>query len=105
MAKLLEIINSLGVGEDGVTTAYPETFIADITGAYEEDMSFPTAKIGVLEAENAALAQENMLLKAHNYELLTLMPSSDDAVEELVEEPGEDTEETIDSLFTEKEDD
>lgn len=102
MAKFDELISSVGVGEDGVTLAYPDTFIADLSGAYAADMEIPVAKIQVLESELAALRQENVLLKAHNYELLVQIPSEDAATDENSDSDSDsdsDDDVTTDDLF------
>jgi hypothetical protein len=75
MARFHDTLSSLGVGEDGISVAYPETFTDDISAAYEEDMGGASAKIAVLEADLAAANQTINELKAHNYDLLTQVPS------------------------------
>ena len=100
MAKFTDMVSSVGVGEDGVTIAYPDNFIADLTAAYDDDMSIPTAKIEVLMAENAALAQENTLLKAHNYELIVQNPSTDDGGSDDGSDDSDDGDDTDDDVTT-----
>lgn len=90
MARFHDMLNSLGVGEDGISTAYPDTFQGDITGAYDEDMGVHTAKIGVLETDLAAALSQIDVLKAHNYDLMTQVPT-DTALDE------EDGDENIDA--------
>ena len=109
MAKFTDLLASLGVAEDGISTAYPETFTADITAAYDEDMSIPAAKIAVLESELAAANDEILTLKAHNYELLIQSPVDGDENEiESDVTDGDDENDTdenlgIEGLFKEKE--
>lgn len=108
MAKFDDLINSIGVGEDGVSIAYPDTFIDDLRGAYTDDMSIPDAQIQVLTAENAGLKQEVILLKAHNYELITQVPSEDvgsdnDSDNDSDDDSDEDV--TTDDLFGDDDDD
>ena len=108
MAKFNDLLASLGVAEDGISTAYPETFTADITAAYDEDMSIPAAKIAVLESELAAANAEILTLKAHNYELLIQSPVNDadpgdgnDGENEDNDENETDADLGIESLFKE----
>lgn len=107
MAKVTDLLDSLGVAEDGISTVYPETFTDDIRAAYDEDISIPAARIAVLEADLAAAQQEIVLLKAHNYELMVSAPAEGETNEPDPEE-GEgdsgDSEERqgVDSLFTDK---
>ena len=70
MGLFHDLIDTLGVGDDGVSVAYPDTFRDDITSAYDGDLSGHAAKIEVLEADNALLKAELTAVKAHNYELL-----------------------------------
>lgn len=110
MSKVLGLLDSLGVAEDGISTAYPETFTDDIRAAYEEDFSIPSAKIEVLEAELAAAKAEILALKAHNYELMVSVPATEpegDLENEPDEVEPEDSDENagVDSLFREKKDD
>jgi hypothetical protein len=70
VAQFNDMLDTLGVGDDGISVAYPETFLDDIRGAYDADMGIPTAKISVLEADLAAALAEIDRLKAHNYDLL-----------------------------------
>lgn len=95
MGKFDDLVSSVGVGDDGVTLAYPETFLTDLSNAFAEDMSIPVAKIDVLTAENAALQQENTLLKAHNYELLVQIPA--DGGGDNAPEGSEDSDDSDDS--------
>lgn len=104
MARFRELIDSLGMGEDGLT-AYPETFTTDLASAYDEDMSIPAARVEVLEADLLAANAEILRLKAHNYELITQVPveaenpeSSDDNADDT------ETGEGVDSLFGDNED-
>jgi hypothetical protein len=76
MARFHDLLATLGVGEDGVSTAYPDTFTDDLSAAYDEDFSVPSAKIQVLETENAELAAQIATLKAHNYDLLMQIPTA-----------------------------
>ncbi len=103
MAKFHELLDSLGYGEDGITTAYPETFITDVTAAYDEDMSIPTSAVDVLKAENAELKDEIVRLKAHNYELITAVPAVDDEPnpdpEDSADDNENDSDKGVDSLF------
>ena len=111
MPKVPDLLSSLGVAEDGISTVYPETFAMDIQSAYDEDFSIPSARISVLEADLAAAQAEILELKAHNYELMVSAPAAESA------EGGEDEEQSedestddnsddnsgVDSLFREKE--
>lgn len=103
MGRFHELIDSVGVGEDGVSVAYPETFIDDIRGAYDEDFAGPTAAITVKDQEISALKQEILELQAHNYQLLMQIPSAP-AVDETPEEDNsesddEDGEGDLDKVF------
>lgn len=110
MSNVLSLLDSVGVAEDGISTAYPETFMDDLRGAYGADSDAAAAKISVLEADLAAAKAQILQLQAHNYELMT----SAVAVETpAVEEPGEDNpsgdndtpdDEGVDSLFKKKDD-
>ena len=100
MGKFDDLISTVGVGEDGVTIAYPDTFLDDVRGAYTADMEIPSAKIQVLEQENAALQQEVILLKAHNYELITQVPSDDSGQSEDDESESDDDGDDTDNLTT-----
>lgn len=87
MARFREILDSLGVGEDGVTTVYPDTFLDDISSAYDEDISFPNSALEVARAELVEARAEIVQLKAHNYELMMQIPANEPAPEDA---PGED---------------
>lgn len=107
MGKFHDMTSSIGMGDDGVSPAYPEAFISDITSAYDEDMSIPGAKIGVLEQDLAAAHAEIAALKAHNYDLLMQVPTAPvEGVEEEPEPSGDDEEDQgTDSLFGDNEKD
>lgn len=77
MAKVTDLIASVGVGEDGVTLAYPDTFLADIGSAFDEDMGLADSRVSVLEADNAALVAENVALKAEMYSLIKQIPAAE----------------------------
>lgn len=104
MGKFHDLTDSLGYGEDGVSLQYPETFIDDARSAYDEDMSIPSARISVLEADLAAAQAESIRLKAHNYELLTAVPAEpgepdpDDDGDD-ADDNDNDSDEGVDSLF------
>lgn len=104
MGKFHDLTDSLGYGEDGVSLQYPETFIDDARSAYDEDMSIPSARISVLEADLAAEQAEIIRLKAHNYELLTAVPDEpgepdpDDDGDD-ADDNDNDSDEGVDSLF------
>jgi hypothetical protein len=105
MARFHDMLSSLGVGEDGVSVAYPETFTDDITAAYDEDFSVPTAKIGVLETELAEANAKIAELKAHNYDLLmqvpaAVTPDAENTEDEPEDEPSEDEPSDIDKVFS-----
>lgn len=102
MAKLLDLLNTVGVGDDGVTPVYPETFVSDLTSAYDEDMQIPTSKIEVLENELAEARAKIVELQAHNYELITQIPS--DTPDDANDDTDNDDEEPqgVDSLFKEE---
>lgn len=110
MAKVTELLDSLGVAEDGISTVYPETFVGDIRAAYEEDFSIPAARIAVLEADLAAAQDKILALKAHNYELMVSVPAteSDENPESEGDDdtPDDDNDDNsgVDSLFGSKED-
>lgn len=107
MPKVTDLLSSLGVAEDGISTVYPDTFVGDITAAYDEDMSIPAARISVLEADLAAAQAEILALKAHNYELMVSVPADEPDAEpegEPEEEPDDNDDNSgVDSLFKEKE--
>jgi hypothetical protein len=103
MARVHDMLSSLGVGEDGVSVAYPDTFVDDISAAYEEDMSGPTAKIGVLETELAEANAKIAELKAHNYDLLMQVPTAttpEEGAPEKEEEPDEEEPSNLDKVFS-----
>lgn len=105
MAKVTDLLSSLGVAEDGISTVYPETFVGDIQTAYDEDFAPVNAKVQVLETELAQAKQEILLLQAHNYELMVSAPVEEQAEteEEAPEEaPDNDDNSGVDSLFKEK---
>ena len=107
MAKVTDLLSSLGVAEDGISTVYPDTFVGDISAAYDEDMSIPAARISVLEADLAAAQAEILALKAHNYELMVSVPAEEPDAEPEGEpdaEEPDDNDDTsgVDSLFKEK---
>lgn len=106
MAKVTDLINSVGVGEDGISRAYPDTFIDDISAAYAEDMAIPDAAILVLETENAELKQVNTQLMAENYQLLKQIPGNVPGPDP-EEEPGdsEPEEDPDDEVFPDDDDD
>lgn len=109
MPKVLDLLSSLGVAEDGISTVYPDTFSTDIAAAYEDDFSIPAARISVLEADLAAAQAEILALKAHNYELMVSAPVEGGDVEEEPEEPDDSDSDNDDSsgvegLFTKKDD-
>lgn len=106
MSKVIEMLDSLGVAEDGISTVYPDTFVDDIRGAYAADFDIPSSKILVLESELAKAQEEILLLKAHNYELIVSAPATDPDEEEEEEEPeGEmnDEDQGVSGLFKNKE--
>lgn len=96
MSSTLSLLDSLGVGEDGISTAYPDTFTDDIRGAYTADADAAAAKIGVLTADLAAAQQQILLLQAHNYELMTSAPTEQPAEVEEEENPASDEPEDTD---------
>lgn len=107
MAKFHDLFDSLGVQEDGVSLAYPDTFRDDLTAAYDEDFSVPSAKIQVLESENAELKAQIAGLKAHNYDLLMsgpAEPSDDDPVDDATtpdgDNPDDGDDKGVDGLFS-----
>jgi len=111
MSNLLSLLDSVGVGEDGISTAYPETFMDDLRGAYGADSDAAAAKISVLEADLAVAKEKILKLQAHNYELMTSAVPVD--TDPAVDEPGEDNpsgdddtpeDEGVDSLFKKKDD-
>ena len=106
MARIHDLIDSLGMGEDGLT-AYPDTFTTDILSAYDEDLSIPSSKVAVLEADLAQALAEIERLKAHNYDLLTAVPAEPDTEPEPDEDDGDndnnDSDEGVDALFGDKE--
>lgn len=108
MARTIDLLDSLGVAEDGISTAYPETFMDDIRGAYGADADAAAARIAILEADLAAAQQEIVLLQAHNYQLMVSVPADepDDADQGEPEGEPDDNDDNsgVDSLFTEKED-
>lgn len=106
MPKVTDLINSLGIAEDGISTVYPETFTSDLEAAYAEDMGIPEAKIGVLTQELAEARAEIEALKAHNYDLIVSSavedapadnPNADD--EDVDDSEDDDDVKSIDGLF------
>jgi len=110
MPKFDDLLNSLGVAEDGISTVYPETFVDDIRAAYADDFSIPDARIQVLESDLKAANAEILALKAHNYELMVSAPANESGVDADESDPdnGEDNDDDeprgVDALFTEKKD-
>lgn len=88
MNRLAELLAALRAEE-----AMPEDWDAQISEAYEYDMSVPTAKISDLETALAAKDAEITALKVHNYELLMGAGPVED-------EPAEDTAEDVEEDFT-----
>lgn len=72
--ELDKLIQSVGVGEDGVSRAYPDTFLEDIGAAATADAGSADAMIQTVLAEKAALEAELLAAKAHNYELIMQIP-------------------------------
>ena len=81
MARFNELIDSVGLSDDGITPSYPDTFMTDIAAAYSEDIAAisepANAKIDVLEADLMAANEEIARLKAHNYDLIMQIPATD----------------------------
>lgn len=104
MARTIDLLDSLGVAEDGISTVYPETFTTDIRDAYTADADAAAAKISVLEADLAALQAENLALKAHNYELMVSVPVTDEEPEDEPDEEPDDNDDNsgVDGLFKDK---
>lgn len=108
MARTIDLLDSLGVGEDGISVTYPETFVEDMRGAYTADEEAAAAKIAVLTSDLAEANQQILLLQAHNYELMTSAPVEEGPAEVEEENPDEDepvdTDENsgVDSLFKKK---
>lgn len=104
MARFHELIDSIGVAEDGVSIAYPETFLDDIRAAYDEDLAGPAAAIEVRDAEIAELKAQILQLQAHNYELMTQVPAVETpSGEQSDSEDGsdsEDEESDLDKIFS-----
>lgn len=86
-AKIDELISSVGVGDDGVSMAYPDTFLADISNAAIADSGSADAMILTLQTEKAALEAELIAVKAHNYELIQQIPRPET---ESADEPSDD---------------
>lgn len=112
MGKFHDLTNSLGVGEDGVSPLYPDTFLSDISGAYDEDMGLANAAVEVARADHATALAEIAALKAHNYDLMMQTPSAPDENGGTVDEssePDESEEEDnrsgMDMIFSEKDKD
>lgn len=109
--KFDDLINSIGVGEDGVTTAYPDTFLDDMRGAYAEDMQIPDARIQVLESDLATATAQVTQLMAENYQLIKAVGASsavegdgdDDAGDG--DDGDDDADVTTDDLFGDDTDD
>lgn len=76
MGKFNDLISSVGVGEDGMTLAYPDTFLTDLDAAYADDMAIPDARIAVLEADLAAATAQVTQLMAENYQLIKQVPAA-----------------------------
>lgn len=111
MSRTLSLLDSVGLGEDGISTAYPETFMDDIRGAYGADQDAAAAKISVLEADLVAAKEQILALQAHNYELMTAAVPTEPVVEDTPEDDpsGDDSpsdeDEGVSSLFNKKKDD
>lgn len=111
MSRTLSLLDSVGLAEDGISTAYPETFMDDIRGAYGADQDAAAAKISVLEADLEAAKAQILALQAHNYELMTAAIPAEPVVEETPgDEPSgddapSDEDEGVSSLFNKKKDD
>lgn len=105
MARVPDLLNTLGVAADGITTDYPDTFVDDMGLAYGEDTAAYEAKISVLTADLAEAQQKILALQAHNYELMVAsapVSGVEDAGED--DGDGEDADSTdensgVDSLF------
>lgn len=91
MAKFTDYLDSLGVGDAGAVM-YPETFDADIRGAYDFDMQGASATISQLQAEVATLQAQNTELAAANWNLLQSIPTTN-----TVEDADTDTDTDSDS--------
>lgn len=110
MNTAVKLLDSIGVQEDGVSIAYPDTFDADIRAALTEDASIYDAKILTLTTELTEAQAEIARLKAHNYDLITNGPESTDDPEADPADPEDDPEDNPDeeenqgvsSLFSEK---
>lgn len=114
MARTRELLDSLGIGDDGVSPLYPENFNNDIGAAFDEDMAGADAKIGVLTNDLAAANEQILALKAHNYELMTASASAPDMVvggdentdpDEPVESEDDEEPSGMDRIFAKKKDD
>lgn len=81
MARFNELIDSVGMSDNGITYDYPDTFMDDIRAAYTDDITAisdpANAKISVLEADLMAANEEIARLKAHNYDLMMQIPASE----------------------------
>lgn len=102
--KFDDLINSIGVGEDGVSTAYPDTFLDDMRGAYAEDMAIPDARIQVLESDLATATAQVTQLMAENYQLIKAVGASSAVDEEPTDDDtdndaDDDEDITTDDLF------
>lgn len=93
--ELDKIIQSVGVGEDGVTRAYPDTFLEDIGVAATADAGSADAMIQTMMAEKAALEAELLAVKAHNYELIIQIPRPE--AEAVSEDDGSDADADADA--------
>lgn len=97
MSQFRTILDSVGVGEDGVTPAYGDTFRDDISAAYDADIVGATtsadAVVAELTAQVATLSAELQATQADNYRLMKMIPSDGGGV---VEGDGDEDEETAD---------
>lgn len=105
MARFNEILDGFGEATEGVYSL-PESSIADLMGAYDEDTAglVPASEVAALREVNAELTGQITVLKELNAMLFTNVGS-----ETLTDTAGSDDPEldedgdapsTIDSLFT-----
>lgn len=65
MSRISDLIDTLGVAEDGMTPIYPDTFRDDILTAGAADADLAAAELAAVTAQRDAAASEVVTLKAY----------------------------------------
>lgn len=100
----MDVEDLLALLENPGDNEIPPTIYDDLRGAYSAMNEGSAAKVAELNATIEALTADNQRLKAHNYELLTVPPVSDNENGESPEDEDntdvvDDSNTTIDDLF------